>query len=71
MKTNILKAICLATSMTAATAMAQKMDIVHIGDTTVIRIDKPTKYLLLPIQEEKKKPRFFSAPVHLPTHGWT
>lgn len=55
MKTNILKAICLATSMTAATAMAQKMDIVHIGDTTVIRIDKPTKYLLLPIQEEKEE----------------
>ncbi len=55
MKTNILKAICLATSMTAVTAMAQKMDIVHIGDTTVIRIDKPTKYLLLPIQEEKEE----------------
>ncbi len=55
MKTNILKAICLATSMTAATAMAQKMDIVHIGDTTIIRIDKPTKYLLLPIQEEKEE----------------
>ncbi len=55
MKTNILKAICLATSMTTATAMAQKMDIVHIGDTTVIRIDKPTKYLLLPIQEEKEE----------------
>lgn len=55
MKTNILKAICLATSMTATTAMAQKMDIAHIGDTTVIRIDKPTKYLLLPIQEEKEE----------------
>ncbi len=55
MKTNILKAVCLATSMTTATAMAQKMDIVHIGDTTIIRIDKPTKYLLLPIQEEKEE----------------
>ncbi len=55
MKTNILKAICLATSMTAATAMAQKMDIAHIGDTTIIRIDKPTKYILLPIQEEKEE----------------
>ncbi len=69
MKTNILKAICLATSMTAATAMAQKMDIVHIGDTTVIRIDKPTKYLLLPIQEEKEEAKVLLS-TGSPTDTW-
>ncbi len=55
MKTNIMKALCLVTSMTASAAMAQKMNIVHKGDTTVICIDKPTKYLLLPIQEDKEE----------------
>ena len=29
------------------------MDIEHKGDTTIIRVDNPTKYILLPIQEEK------------------
>ena len=37
----------------ATTATAQKMDIEHKGDTTIIRVDNPTKYILLPIQEEK------------------
>lgn len=32
---------------------AQKMNIEHKGDTTIIRVDNPTKYLLLPVQEEK------------------
>ena len=53
MKTNIIKAFCLITSIAPTAAMAQKMNIEHKGDTTVIRIDNPTKYLLLPIQEEK------------------
>ncbi|MDY5673379.1 MAG: GH32 C-terminal domain-containing protein [Bacteroidaceae bacterium] len=44
--------------MAAATAatntvQAQKMNIEHHGDTTVISVQNPTKYLLLPIQEEQ------------------
>ena len=56
MKANyMMKAACLL--MAAATAatntvQAQKMNIEHHGDTTVISVQNPTKYLLLPIQEE-------------------
>ena len=51
---NIIKAACLMLMATVATtATAQKMDIEHKGDTTIIRVDNPTKYILLPIQEEK------------------
>ena len=53
---NMMKAACLM--MAAATAatntvQAQKMNIEHHGDTTVISVQNPTKYLLLPIQEEQ------------------
>ncbi len=53
---NMMKAACLL--MAAATAatntvQAQKMNIEHHGDTTVINVQNPTKYLLLPIQEEQ------------------
>ena len=53
---NMMKAACLL--MAAATAatntvQAQKMNIEHHGDTTVICVQNPTKYLLLPIQEEQ------------------
>ena len=53
---NMMKAACLL--MVAATAatntvQAQKMNIEHHGDTTVISVQNPTKYLLLPIQEEQ------------------
>ena len=57
MKANyMMKAACLL--MAAATAatntvQAQKMNIEHHGDTTVISVQNPTKYLLLPIQEEQ------------------
>ena len=51
---NIMKAACLMLMATVATtATAQKMNIEHKGDTTIIRVDNPTKYILLPIQEEK------------------
>ena len=55
MKTNhIAKAACLMMMATATTSsFAQKMNIEHKGDTTIIRVENPTKYLLLPIQEEK------------------
>lgn len=53
---NMMKAACLL--MAAATAatntvQAQKMNIEHHGDTTVISVQNPAKYLLLPIQEEQ------------------
>ncbi len=53
---NMMKAACLL--MAAATTatqpvQAQKMNIEHHGDTTVISVQNPTKYLLLPIQEEQ------------------
>lgn len=53
---NMMKAACLL--MVAATAatntvQAQKMNIEHHGDTTVISVQNPAKYLLLPIQEEQ------------------
>ncbi len=56
MKSNsmITKAACLMLMALATTsAFAQKMNIEHKGDTTIIKVENPTKYLLLPIQEEK------------------
>ena len=57
MKSNsmITKAACLMmmASATATSAFAQKMNIEHKGDTTIIKVENATKYLLLPVQEEK------------------
>ena len=56
MKSNsmITKAACLMLMASATTsAFAQKMNVEHKGDTTIIKVENPTKYLLLPIQEEK------------------
>ena len=53
---NMMKAACLLMAAATAatnTAQAQKMNIEHHGDTTVISVQNPTKYLLLPIQEEQ------------------
>ena len=51
---NMLKAACLMLMASATTsAFAQKMNIEHKGDTTIVKVENPTKYLLLPIQEEK------------------
>ena len=50
----MLKAACLMLMASATTsAFAQKMNIEHKGDTAIIKVENPTKYLLLPIQEEK------------------
>lgn len=50
----MMKAACLMLIASATTsAFAQKMNIEHKGDTTIIKVENPTKYLLLPIQEEK------------------
>ena len=57
MKSNqmISKAACLMmmASATTTSAFAQKMNIEHKGDTTIIKVENATKYLLLPVQEEK------------------
>ena len=50
---NFIKASCLLLMASASSAFAQKMSIEHKGDTTVIKVENPTKYLLLPVQEEK------------------
>lgn len=53
---NMMKAACLLMAVATAatnTVQAQKMNIEHHGDTTVISVQNPTKYLLLPIQEEQ------------------
>ncbi len=56
MKTTIAKALSLMMMATATTsAMAQKMNVTHSGDTTIIKVSNPTKYLLLPVQEEKEE----------------
>ena len=50
----MMKAACLMLMASATTsAFAHKMNIEHKGDTTIIKVENPTKYLLLPIQEEK------------------
>ena len=55
MNTNyIIKAACLMMMASATLSVfAQKMNIEHKGDTTIIRVENPTKYLLLPVREEK------------------
>ncbi len=57
MKTfNIIKStICFATMLSAIPAMAQKMNITSHGDTTIIKITNPAKYLILPVEENKEQ----------------
>lgn len=44
---------CLAAAITASAANAQTMKTEQRGDTTVITIDNPTKYLILPVEENR------------------
>ncbi len=50
-----MKAILLGSLliMGATCADAQKMNISQSGDTTIISIDRPSKYLILPVEESK------------------
>lgn len=41
----------MAAALTCAGLYAQKMDISTVGDTAVITITNPTKYLILPVEE--------------------
>ena len=40
-------------AMLAAPAFAQKIDVTWKGDTATLKIENPTKYLILPVEEEK------------------
>ena len=55
MKTNHMSMMACLMMMASAAgpAAAQKMHIEHKGDTTIIQVENPTKYMLLPVQEEK------------------
>ena len=52
-RTIISSAIAAIAALTATTAKAQTINVEHKGDTTVIVVDNPTKYLILPIEEER------------------
>lgn len=45
----------MATNLLIPAAMAQTMHVQHKGDTAIVSIESPTRYLLLPIQEEKQQ----------------
>lgn len=44
--------IGLALLAAATTAQAQKLAIAQKGDTTIVTVTNPTKYLILPIEED-------------------
>ena len=52
-RTIISSAIAAIAALTATTAKAQTINVEHKVDTTVIVVDNPTKYLILPIEEER------------------
>ena len=45
----------MATNLFIPAAKAQTMHVQHKGDTAIVSIESPTRYLLLPIQEEKQQ----------------
>ena len=45
----------MATNLLIPAAKAQTMHVQHKGDTAIVCIESPTRYLLLPIQEEKQQ----------------
>ena len=51
--TRVACLLMAAVASATPSAFAQKMNIEHKGDTTIIKVENPTKYILLPIQEEK------------------
>ena len=57
MKTyNMILTVCLmATNLLIPAAKAQTMHVQHKGDTAIVSVESPTRYLLLPIQEEKQQ----------------
>lgn len=51
----ILTVCLIATNLLIPAAKAQTMHVQHKGDTAIVSIESPTRYLLLPIQEEKQQ----------------
>ena len=45
----------MATNLLIPAAKAQTMHVQHKGDTAIVSIESPTRYLLLPVQEEKQQ----------------
>ena len=52
-RTIISSAIAAIAALTATTAKAQTINVEHKGDTTIIVVDNPTRYLILPVEEER------------------
>lgn len=53
-----IKTIALAAvSLAAQAAVAQDIRVSRSGDTTVVVIDNPKKYLILPVEEDKGEAR--------------
>lgn len=52
-RTIISSAIAAIAALTATTTKAQTINVEHKGDTTIIVVDNPTRYLILPIEEER------------------
>lgn len=64
----IFAAACL---LPASAASAQDIKVTRSGDTTIVKINNPKKYLILPVEENKDEAKYCSPPALLPTHGWT
>ena len=56
-KINALLAFAGMAMMMSVPACAQKMNFEYHGDTTIVKISHPAKYLILPVQEEKDQKR--------------
>ncbi|WP_455076708.1 GH32 C-terminal domain-containing protein [Prevotella koreensis] len=52
-KRNVI--LCAALTGLSLSATAQKMNIMRVGDTTIVKIDKSPKFLILPVQEDKNE----------------
>ena len=57
MKRNLISILALASTLTYGTmqATAQKMNVIVHGDTTILQIQNPKRYLILPIEEAQKE----------------
>ena len=48
-----IKYLLSAGALVALSATAQTLQTTQKGDTTIIKVENPTKYLILPIEEER------------------
>ena len=61
---------CAVISLAATSVKAQTIQMSQKGDTTILNITNPTKYLLLPIEESKDEAKVLSIHQVLPILGW-